>query len=371
MSWNSRHTFGYHRNPTIKRINKFAENEICFIRKDHTCGKLTGVSKSCFIACPNDDNLEPILGLITEKLSKVGIETIIAVKERAYGQDIFCTKICGKIIESKFCIVILDDEIKEETNIPNPNVYYEYGLMTSLGKHIIPLQKEDLKLGFNIQSHDTVKYNPKNIGIELDRAIKDAIKITDEKEIDNSQKQVSEKSILRKLEIAGLEQTSSNWIFSDTIDDTDFRGFYNTKQNSYAYFAKLDDESDFTSIIDDLNVVTYRTEKKFNELVEETKELNEKVSSMKKKERKELDGFRFSYEIYEIEEKIKKKIDILERMKTFNIGFIIKPDIFKQEFIDAIKESISRFLRYKLIYNEGDELEINGKKINVTALSEF
>ena len=47
-------------------------NEQCFIRKDHKCGKLFGASKSCFIACPTDDDLEPILGLMSEKLSKVG-----------------------------------------------------------------------------------------------------------------------------------------------------------------------------------------------------------------------------------------------------------------------------------------------------------
>ena len=60
--------------------------EQCFIRKDHKCGKLLGASKSCFIACPTDDDLEPILGLMSEKLSKVGIEPIIAVKERAMGR---------------------------------------------------------------------------------------------------------------------------------------------------------------------------------------------------------------------------------------------------------------------------------------------
>ncbi|MFC1693663.1 hypothetical protein ACFL1R_09180 [Candidatus Latescibacterota bacterium] len=51
--------------------------------------------------------------------------------------------------------------------------------MTSLRKHIIPLQKEDLVLAFNIQSYDTIKYKPSNIASELDRAIKDAIKITE------------------------------------------------------------------------------------------------------------------------------------------------------------------------------------------------
>jgi hypothetical protein len=122
----------------------------------HNCGKIFGASKSCFIACPTDEELEPILELMSEKLTKMGVEPVIAVKERAYGQDIFCTKICGKIIESRFCAVFLDDTIINKQNIPNPNVYYEYGLMTSLRKHIIPLQKDSLKLAFNIQSYDTI-----------------------------------------------------------------------------------------------------------------------------------------------------------------------------------------------------------------------
>ena len=134
--------------------------------------------------------------LFSEKLAKVGIETIIAVKERAYGQDIFCTKICGKIIESKFCVTILDDSIVGGKNIPNPNVYYEYGLMTSLGKHIIPLQKEDLKLAFNIQSYDTIKYNFRNIGTELDRAIKDAIRITESRDKEDEKAPFGCKSIV-------------------------------------------------------------------------------------------------------------------------------------------------------------------------------
>jgi hypothetical protein len=122
---------------------QFREISKCLVRKDHSCGKFLGASKSCFIACPSTEEVETILALITEKLTKIGIEPVIAIKDRAYGQDIFCTKICGKIIESQFCLVILDDTIEKingnEVNIPNPNVYYEYGLMTALGKHVIPL----------------------------------------------------------------------------------------------------------------------------------------------------------------------------------------------------------------------------------------
>jgi hypothetical protein len=82
----------------------FRVNSRCYIRKEHECGKAFGASKSCFIACPSDDELDPMLALLSEKLMRHGIEPVIAVKDRAYGQDIFCTKICGKILESRFCI---------------------------------------------------------------------------------------------------------------------------------------------------------------------------------------------------------------------------------------------------------------------------
>ena len=70
----------------------FPINERCFIRKEHECGKMFGPSKSCFIACPTDDDLEAILGLMSEKLSKVGIEPIVAVKERASAKTYFAPR---------------------------------------------------------------------------------------------------------------------------------------------------------------------------------------------------------------------------------------------------------------------------------------
>ncbi len=125
---------------------QFREITKCLVRKDHTCGKFVGASKSCFVACPSTQEMKFILNIIAEKLTKIGIKPIIAIEQRVYGQDILCTKICGKIIESQFCIVLLDDTVEKihstTTNIPNPNVYYEYGLMTALGKHVIPLQKD-------------------------------------------------------------------------------------------------------------------------------------------------------------------------------------------------------------------------------------
>lgn len=359
---------GYRGTTSRTPIDSLSLNEQCFIRKDHKCGKLFHASKSCFIACPTDNELEPILGLMSEKLMKFGIEPIIAIKERAYGQDIFCTKICGKIIESRFCIVILDDTIENGKNIPNPNVYYEYGLMTSLNKHIIPLQKEKLKLAFNIQSYDTIKYSPKNIASELDRAIKDAIRITKAEEGEKKETSIQEKTILRKFEVAGLKIRGNSWYFNDAIGDTDFKGFGQYEKLFYAYVAKIDDPSEFQGYFEDLGVILFRTEKKIEEIENDLTDLKKKMAVLKEPSigtsslmLTELPSNN-SLPIDELE--IKEIESALYKVKTFFIGFIIQPGINADAFISNIKKQLNQFKRYKLCWSSNNEILFGDIKIS-------
>jgi len=355
MAWKTRYPVPYFwGTETRSSVDSLPFNERCFIRKDHKCGKLFGASKSCFIACPTDDDLEPILELMSEKLSKVGIEPIIAVKERAYGQDIFCTKICGKIIESRFCIVILDDTMDDGKNIPNPNVYYEYGLMTSLRKQIIPLQKKDLELAFNIQSYDTIKYSSRNIGAELDRAIKDAIRITEAKEQDDKETSLPEKTLLRKLELAGLDLRDHEWVLHEAIEDTNFKGFGHYDKGFYMYLGKIDSSSEFQDYLDDLGVVLYRTEKKAEMLEKNLSALEEKkkqiVSELEKAEAALTARGRISLprELQMTESSIEEEKSKLSLMDTIFIGVIIQPDIKSDKFISDAKKLLSQYTRYEL-----------------------
>jgi len=225
-----------------------------------------GASKSCFIACPSMDSIQTMLELIKEKLSKEGIEAFIAVEERAYGQDIFCTKICGKIIESQFCIVILDDRIEKNKYFPNPNVYYEYGMMTSLGKHIIPLQKDGQKLAFNIQSHDTIKYSETNLSAELDRAIKDAIKTTEEVRTGKKTPKHRKDIILRNIELNGYKKMNTyRWFLGDDIDDTVLTGFSAPDGKSYLLLSIVTDTARFKTLITDMAVVSRRLQTRIDD----------------------------------------------------------------------------------------------------------
>jgi len=383
MTWqNSYATFGFQGIESLSLLDSFPLNEQCFIRKEHKCGKIFGASKSCFVACPRNDELEVILELMSEKLTKVGIEPIIAVKERAYGQDIFCTKICGKIIESRFCIVILDDNIVNGKNIPNPNVYYEYGLMTSLKKHIIPLQKEGLKLAFNIQSYDTIKYKNENIGSELDRAIKDAIKITEKKEKEDKGIALPEKTLLRKLEMAGFKKRDNDWVLHDVIEDTNFKGFGQYDKRFYLYLGKIDDTAEFKDYLDDLGVVLYRTEKKAGELKEKLSGLRNSLKVSKtemKKEKNELVSkgrvpsslmlSQYNREIKRLEIDIKDIEDKLSLMLTIFIGFIINPQLSTDEFRPKAEELIQQYDRYKLSLNSEDLISFDDISVTLSVSS--
>lgn len=150
-------------------------NEKCLVRHQE-CKRIFGGSRICFVACPNSDEIALELEVIRNKLREVNIEPYVAIDERDFQKDIFCEKICTKIIESQFCIVILNDvkDPKDSIRKPNANVYYEYGLMTAFRKKMIPIQFDGQRLAFNIQSLDTLKYNRKDFATQIE----DAIRIT-------------------------------------------------------------------------------------------------------------------------------------------------------------------------------------------------
>lgn len=243
-------------------------------------------------------------------------------------------------------------------NIPNPNVYYEYGLMTSLRKHIVPLQKENLELAFNIQSYDTIKYSAKNIGTELDRAIKDAIRITEAKEQDDKKTSLSDKALLRKLELAGVEPRTSEWILGEAIGDTHFKGFGQYDKCFYVYLGKIDNISEFQDYLDDLGVVLYRTEKKVEEMETRLSSHKKKASDLNKaiedaglvqmRSRPSSRQDALARELQNVESQIADTKSKLSLMAAIFIGFVIQPGIEADAFVSDAEEILKQYTRFKL-----------------------
>lgn len=259
--------------------NRIDEN--CLFRHQ-LCKRVLNKTRTCFIACPNSDEIVFELKIIKQKLKDNKIKPYIAVDEREYQKDIFCEKICSKIIESMFCIVILNDVTNKNGNVlkPNANVYFEYGLMTALRKYIIPIQKEEQKLAFNIQSLDTLKYNSKNFPDEISNAIKSMLL-----KIEVTKQKRNLKSKNRKLEWildemgyvkinASFRKKHGKIIDSESLD---FEPFISSRDDELYFIGIFSDEDDNEDIIMKSKILSQRVRNYCDHLVIGIEEIENKL----------------------------------------------------------------------------------------------
>jgi hypothetical protein len=156
--------------------NRLRKNEICIISLP-SCGYVFSSSPSCFIGYGfNRSTLE--MEILRTLLSERRIEAYEAGGNLAPGQQVFCQKICSKIIQSQFCIVLVNNETVNGVERPNANVYTEYGLMLGFNKYIIPFQHEAYQLPFNVVGLDTIKYSDATFRTKAIAAIDQAILTT-------------------------------------------------------------------------------------------------------------------------------------------------------------------------------------------------
>lgn len=144
-------------------------NELCIIGLPR-CDFVFSSTRTCFIAYGfEESSLE--MSLLRKLLKEKSIEPIEAGGLLAPGQNAFCTKICSKIITAQFCVVLLNNEEHAGREVPNANVNMEYGLMLGFNKYVIPFQRAQQKLPFNVAGLDTVKYTDR----DFERLASDAI----------------------------------------------------------------------------------------------------------------------------------------------------------------------------------------------------
>lgn len=187
------------------------KNEKCFIGLP-SCGYGYESAKLCFVACPSDEKYTLKVDLIKEIVESKQYECHIALKGIDPGNFAFCTKICSKIIQSQFCIVLLDpSKSRDGQEGPNPNVHLEYGMMMSQNKHIIPLQGDEYDLAFNISPLDTIKYTIANFKVKVTEAVDNAIKRFSERKIEGQVPQGPEIFTFYNLSGYNLSDISNNF----------------------------------------------------------------------------------------------------------------------------------------------------------------
>ncbi len=155
---------------------KIRRNEICIIGLPN-CDYVFSSTRNCFIGYGFEESIFEKT-ILANLLKEKAIQVDEAGGVLAPAQNAFCVKICSKIITAQFCIILLNNDLKDENEIPNANVNMEYGLMLGFNKYIIPFQKEAQKLPFNVAGLDTIKYSKKDFEDKARKAIDQAINAT-------------------------------------------------------------------------------------------------------------------------------------------------------------------------------------------------
>ncbi|WP_304543225.1 hypothetical protein [Sulfurimonas microaerophilic] len=288
------------------------KNEKCIIGLP-SCGYVFNSTQSCFIGYGfNSSQLE--VDIITNILEKEHIEPVEAKNHSTYAESVFCTKICSKIITSRFCIIFVNNDIKDGVSMPNANVNMEYGLMLGLNKHIIPFQKEEDSLAFNIAGLDTVKYTQANLKEKATKAIKEAILKTAQQEISD---EVSNEQIEFFLLSNGFEVTS--------LEDVGERVLYKMGAVLKFYLATHLSGLGYMYLGDFRSLSTDTTVKRISKLFEI---LAIKLESMKKKQ-----------ELKIIPSDDKAITIMLHILKTLKVWIICDNQTSKNEVEKQIKDT--------------------------------
>lgn len=218
-----------------KRIRR---NEVCIIGSP-SCDFVFSATRSCFIAYGFEESSLEVT-ILKDLLKNNGIEAVEAGGMLTPAQSAFCTKICSKIINSQFCIILLNNDLKDGKEIPNANVNMEYGLMLGFNKYIIPFQKKPQNLPFNISGLDTVKYTNRDFESKAEKAIKDAVKITSQNEpnLSGIDQVLSTFLLIKKAVVARVDLSGDRAIF-DLGSPIGFNLLTDFKGTTYIYLGNF------------------------------------------------------------------------------------------------------------------------------------
>ncbi len=157
-------------------VKGIRRNELCSIGLPR-CDFVFSSTRTCFIGYGfGESTLE--MNILRHLLRARGIEPNEAGGVLAPAQNAFCVKICSKIITSQFCIILLNNDLHDDAELPNANVNMEYGLMLGFNKYVIPFQRQLQTLPFNVAGLDTVKYTNDDFESKASSAIDVAIRDT-------------------------------------------------------------------------------------------------------------------------------------------------------------------------------------------------
>jgi hypothetical protein len=128
---------------------------------DRSCPAVPDRARNiCFLAAACAPAVQPRIDQIVTAAEDLGLTCMVAERRQKFSREVFCEKICKPIVESRFCIVLLDESRRRPKwrPAPNANVYLEYGMMLVREKLVVAFTPRGQDIRFNIRHLDLVEY---------------------------------------------------------------------------------------------------------------------------------------------------------------------------------------------------------------------
>jgi predicted nucleotide-binding protein with TIR-like domain len=218
--------------------NTIRKNEICVIGLPR-CDFVFSSTRTCFIAYGfKESTLE--MTILQKLLEAKGVQPVEAGGNLVPGQNAYCAKICSKIITSQFCIVLLNNDENNGVEVPNANVNMEYGLMLGFNKYVIPFQRAEQSLPFNLAGLDTIKYTNQDFERRGGDAIEQAIIATQQQDVPkDSWDQILQMWFLnRNLILSHIDDAGEKHIYR-MGQDLGFNLLHNFSGDRYVFFGRF------------------------------------------------------------------------------------------------------------------------------------
>jgi hypothetical protein len=111
------------------------QNESCIVGLPY-CGHFFGSEPIVFMAVSDIGRYSDETGILAGLLQDNGLRPYLAPETVKQEKTEFCEKICSRIINSRFCIVFIDNDSRGSSD-----VHMLYGLMLAFNKIVVPLEK--------------------------------------------------------------------------------------------------------------------------------------------------------------------------------------------------------------------------------------
>ena len=154
----------------------------------------------------------------------------------------------------------------------------------------------------------------------------------------------------------------NHWIVSSEC------AFIDNKEKKYILIGKIDNEDEFSTYLEDVDIIAYRIENLFVNSENSIVPLKDKINSYEIKSTKPTHGSELVWRDREhssLSSQLSHVLARIDKIAEVGVGFIINCELDAVEFMKKVDELLSHQKRYFYSFSSHDELTIGSVSIDI------